>query len=194
MFLGWNHSINPAFSLILAACLGNTRLPRCKAPAESAGCRHVYPAMVESKRFVMQLKLRWATLSVFQNQCNRRYPCDHCTRRRRPEECVYNSLPVARFPNTLPLVSGDQSQSLEHPQDSREQHSIEDTNTLSLGLYKAKDSLYPPRSTLLESFGYSEDSSSNTIALLKMVSTTTMLYIDPVSWNLTRVPSGIRTA
>lgn len=106
---------------------------------------------------------------------------------------MYNSLPVAQSPNSLPLVNPPQNQSSSPPQDSREQHSIEDSNTLSLGLYKAKGLLYHQRSTLLESFGYSEDSNSNTIALLKMVSAEMMLYIDLMSWNLIRVPSGIRT-
>src|SRR3569833_4183987 len=27
-------------------------------------------------------------------QCSRQYPCNHCTRRRRPEECVYGSPPA----------------------------------------------------------------------------------------------------
>lgn len=89
---------------------------------------------------------------------------------------MYNSPPVAQFPNVLPLVSGEQSRSSEHPQDSQQQHSIEETSTLSIGPCTAKGHMKNPPSTLLESFGYSEDSSSNTVALLKTVSAKMVLY------------------
>ena len=76
------------------------------------------------------------------------------------------------------MVNGDQSHSLDHRQDSGEQHTAEEANTLSVGLDAASTRSCDSRSTLLESFGYSEDSNSNTIALLKTVSASNMLYID----------------
>ena len=106
---------------------------------------------------------------------------------------MYNSPPELQLPNTLPLASGDQHQSLEQSHDSREQYGLEDTNTLSLGLYKVNGPSYHQHSTLLESFGYSEDSNSNTIALLKMVSATMIFSIGLVFWSLTQVSSGIQT-
>ncbi|PVH99812.1 hypothetical protein DM02DRAFT_642767 [Periconia macrospinosa] len=101
-------------------------------------------------------------------KCDRRYPCNHCMRRRRPEECVYNSPPATQFPNALPLVSEDRNHISESPQDSKGQRGIEDSSTLSFAPYNAEGRPYDQQSTLLEAFGYSEDSNSNTVALLKM--------------------------
>ncbi|KAH8719436.1 hypothetical protein GQ44DRAFT_741938 [Phaeosphaeriaceae sp. PMI808] len=67
-------------------------------------------------------------------KCNRQYPCDRCTRRRRPSECVYASPPVLAFPIALPASIGAST-----------------------------------NDRLLKPFGYSGDSNSNTMALLKMV-------------------------
>ena len=155
--------------------------------------RHVYHATIGSKRCVVQLKLRWTPLIAWRNQCNRRYPCNHCTRRRRPEECVYTSPPVTQFPSTLSLVNEGHNQASDHPQDSGEQPGIEDTNAFSVGLqYKDDGSSYDHRSTLLESFGYSEDSNSNTMALLKMVRARMTFHTNYLFRKLIPVRSGIR--
>lgn len=89
---------------------------------------------------------------------------------------MYNSPSVAQLPNALPLVSEDRNHISELPQNSRPQRGIEDSNTLSFAPYNSEGDSYEQQSTLLKSFGYSEDSDSNTMALLKMVSGTVTLH------------------
>ena len=45
-------------------------------------------------------------------QCNRQYPCNHCTRRRRPEDCLFGSPPAPAGPTT---TASSSSPSHVHP-------------------------------------------------------------------------------
>lgn len=104
------------------------------------------------------------------HQCNRLYPCNHCTRRRRPEECVYHSPPVPQTPIDLPAVITNRIQTSYQAGNARVHVGTEDASAFPSELELKSDGLlYEQRSALLESFGYSEDSNSNTMALLKSV-------------------------
>lgn len=96
-------------------------------------------------------------------QCNREYPCNHCNRRRRPEECVYSSPPTEKASqNTFrPVGAIDEAPGpfLEHAQPSRETPS----------LLEAQGHWSSQNFALAKSFGYFEDSNSNTMALLRRV-------------------------
>jgi hypothetical protein len=85
---------------------------------------------------------------------------------------VYSYPIVAPFPNALPSVSWgvEDGSSSEIPRDSGGQDGEQDADTLSLGLHNAEDTPHGQCPTTLESFGYSEESNSNTMALLRMVS------------------------
>ncbi|PWY78988.1 hypothetical protein BO83DRAFT_424916 [Aspergillus eucalypticola CBS 122712] len=94
-------------------------------------------------------------------RCNRQYPCNHCTRRRRPEECVYHSIITGDSSNSLLLKPTRDGE----PQEPPNIH-------LSHGSPKAspaetQNSSSNSRSALARSFGYFEHSDSNTMALLK---------------------------
>ncbi|BCS13672.1 trascription factor [Aspergillus luchuensis] len=93
-------------------------------------------------------------------RCNRQYPCNHCTRRRRPEECVYKST-IAEPSNNSPRESigglePREPTSIELPEGFAEMLPSEAQNGSS-----------NPHSSLAKSFGYFEHSDSNTMALLK---------------------------
>ncbi|KAF1818435.1 uncharacterized protein K489DRAFT_93990 [Dissoconium aciculare CBS 342.82] len=80
-------------------------------------------------------------------KCNRRFPCHHCTHRRRAEESAYHAVPASRLASTVL---------------NRDVHQAEPpaTETREVGL----------RPSLVESSGWARESSSNTMALLKTVS------------------------
>ncbi|GKZ25416.1 hypothetical protein AbraIFM66951_000625 [Aspergillus brasiliensis] len=94
-------------------------------------------------------------------RCNRQYPCNHCTRRRRPEECVYQTTIAEESSSGLLL---------EPTRDTvpGEPASVQ----LSDGPSKpspseAQNGASNSHSALAKSFGYFEHSDSNTMALLK---------------------------
>ncbi|KAI1380699.1 hypothetical protein F4677DRAFT_404340 [Hypoxylon crocopeplum] len=95
-------------------------------------------------------------------KCNRQYPCNQCTRRRRPEECVYSS-PRARVP---PGTAQPQSQNLEN-EEPPEPTTVQEGGEASTSPYGAEVRPYGQHSSLAKSFGYFEDSKSNTMALLR---------------------------
>ncbi|CAI7565653.1 unnamed protein product [Penicillium palitans] len=92
-------------------------------------------------------------------RCDRQYPCNHCTRRRRPEECVYGS-PQVNGP-FCPSVPADQSEA----QPSRPVESARPMRETAVDDSEAHWSR--EHSALARSFGYFEDSNSNTMALLR---------------------------
>ncbi|RAH58515.1 trascription factor [Aspergillus piperis CBS 112811] len=93
-------------------------------------------------------------------RCNRQYPCNYCTRRRPPEECVYQST-IAEPSNNSPRES---IRGLE----PREPASIELPEGLAEILpSEAQKGSSNPHSSLANPFGYFEHSDSNTMALLK---------------------------
>ncbi|KAI0400031.1 hypothetical protein F4802DRAFT_586906 [Xylaria palmicola] len=93
-------------------------------------------------------------------KCNRRYPCDHCTRRRRPEQCAYYSSQSAY------------SLGYRRATESRD-GLISPTPQLCSGPVKHVTLPYPfpdettGLSTVARLFGYSEGSKSNTLALVQ---------------------------
>ncbi|KAK4235420.1 hypothetical protein C8A03DRAFT_17836, partial [Achaetomium macrosporum] len=91
------------------------------------------------------------------------YPCNHCTRRRRPEECVFGSPPA-------PASSSSSS----HRQLDVLAPTATTAPTAPMALTCPTDDLRsssrPPdnkHSALAESFGYFEHSNTNTMALLR---------------------------
>lgn len=123
-------------------------------------------------------QFQWLTLSILSALgCYCCYPCNHCAQRRRPERCVYNILPVAQSLTALPLVSEDRIHISEHPRHSRGERNIENSNLPSFAPCNATPDSNDRQSNLIESFGYVEDSNSNTMALLKMASGMAITYM-----------------
>lgn len=99
-------------------------------------------------------------------QCSRQYPCNHCTRRARPGECVYYNTAQAMRDPTLPLPT-------EYKQcgDVNQAYMCLDPEPLDAvsGLKGPKSPMNTWPASLPEVFGYSEESQSNTMALLRRV-------------------------
>ncbi|KAJ5532195.1 hypothetical protein N7494_008747 [Penicillium frequentans] len=94
-------------------------------------------------------------------KCNREYPCNHCTHRRRPEECVYSFPPTEKTSQNsvrpVGLMNEARAPFLEHARPSRENPALNEPE----GHWSS------PHSALTKSFGYFEGSNSNTMALLR---------------------------
>ncbi|KAJ6151654.1 hypothetical protein N7470_007251 [Penicillium chermesinum] len=99
-------------------------------------------------------------------KCNREYPCNHCTRRRRPEECVYSAPPAEKaFQDTFRsegAIDEAPGPFLEHARPSSKTSGLHDGQCYW-------SSHCSQHSTIAKSFGYFEDSNSNTMALLRGV-------------------------
>ncbi|OQE08247.1 hypothetical protein PENVUL_c010G06166 [Penicillium vulpinum] len=92
-------------------------------------------------------------------RCDRQYPCNHCTRRRRPEECVYDSPPV-----NVPSYSSVPADQL----GTQPPRPVESARPMRKPAMDDSESHCPKEHcALARSFGYSEDSNSNTMALLR---------------------------
>lgn len=100
---------------------------------------------------------------------------------------------MARSSRAPPQVDGGHSQALENGRDSRELTGIQETDAPSVGLSDFEGRSYNQQLALIASFGYFEDSTSNTMALLRRVSATILLFTWNMFWKLIRVPSGVRT-
>ncbi|KAL4745606.1 hypothetical protein BDW72DRAFT_186415 [Aspergillus terricola var. indicus] len=102
-------------------------------------------------------------------KCNRQYPCNHCTRRRRPEECLYSPSPAELLSSrTQPPRNEAQDRLLRTAQPSSNQADPhEPGGPRSIVPDEARRHSNSPRSALAQSFGYFEDSSCNTMALLR---------------------------
>lgn len=114
-------------------------------------------------------------------QCDRKHPCAHCTKRRRPEECVYESPlwdsssslrgDVLPLPPVSEAASHQASGSAQYQEASRNL-GIQPTNEAFTALDQVEGgpaAFCAPVSGIGESFGYFEDSQSNTMALLRKV-------------------------
>lgn len=103
-------------------------------------------------------------------KCNRRYPCSHCTQRRRPELCAYYQAVQVAGP---PLQTTDNRRE-ENMQSGDGQLKHRDDHQLIDSFPESEDTRSPSNnpgtSSLAELFGYFEDSKSNTMALLRKVS------------------------
>ncbi|CAI7654281.1 unnamed protein product [Penicillium discolor] len=94
-------------------------------------------------------------------RCDRQYPCNHCTRRRRPEECVYGSPPVNG--PSRPSVPADQPE-IQPPRPVESARPMRETALDDSEAHWSRE-----HSALAQSFGYFEDSNSNTMALLRQL-------------------------
>lgn len=114
--------------------------------------------------------------------CNRQYPCNHCTRRRRPEECLYSGSPAVSLTSKIqPPRQEAQGRPLETAKPSMVRANLlESGGPRSAVSDEAKRHSYSRRSALAQSFGYFEDSSCNTMALLQRVA----LSLDSLQWTL----------
>ncbi|OJD15550.1 hypothetical protein AJ78_04207 [Emergomyces pasteurianus Ep9510] len=94
-------------------------------------------------------------------KCNRQYPCNHCSHRRRAEECVYSS----------PAADGSYRRLVTSVRESQSQVVLpqgEDHSGNTPTIYEREGHRLPSQHTALaRSFGYFEDSNSNTMALLR---------------------------
>ncbi|KAI1310674.1 hypothetical protein F5Y03DRAFT_392120 [Xylaria venustula] len=94
-------------------------------------------------------------------KCNRRYPCDHCTKRRRPEQCgYYPSQASKRALRHLHVAGTDDS-----PERAEFESSLAQTASADLATPSPKEKTQ--LSSVAELFGYSEGSKSNTLALVQ---------------------------
>ncbi|KAL4787649.1 hypothetical protein BJX76DRAFT_345512 [Aspergillus varians] len=93
-------------------------------------------------------------------KCNRQYPCNHCTRRRRPEECVYKSAPARPLaPETASRFSDNNN-----AQPAKQAGVAERSPIAPLYAEQRPSNQHAP---VAKCFGYFEDSPSNTMALLQ---------------------------
>ena len=103
----------------------------------------------------------------FHRQCNRECPCNHCSRRQCSEACVYH-----------PTIVNQASSPPNFPETTRAEKQRDNPKSLAKQALDVQDdwnrSVNPgvpalPRSglSLTESFGYSNDSDSNTLALIR---------------------------
>ncbi|KLJ10023.1 hypothetical protein EMPG_14560 [Blastomyces silverae] len=94
-------------------------------------------------------------------KCNRQYPCNHCSRRRRAEECIYSSPPVDGSARR-PAAPVPDARSRIPPQDAQQSRSASTEHDLE-GYQPSKNC------AIAKAFGYFEDSNTNTMALLRNV-------------------------
>ncbi|QSS66970.1 fungal specific transcription factor domain-containing protein [Histoplasma capsulatum] len=87
-------------------------------------------------------------------KCNRQYPCNHCSRRRRAEGCIYSG-------GTAP---GREARVQKLPQGASHSKTVPTRYEHEHGSNGSSSSRH---SALAKSFGYFEDSNSNTMALLR---------------------------
>ncbi|KAL2866906.1 uncharacterized protein BJX67DRAFT_354362 [Aspergillus lucknowensis] len=99
-------------------------------------------------------------------KCSRQYPCNHCTRRRRPEECIYESPPVNQAPRAGSAAIKARLQASENVETLEK---LVGTQELDQSSITPNSCSYTQHSALSRSFGYFEDSNSNTMALLRNV-------------------------
>ena len=111
-----------------------------------------------------------AQLTMILIQCNRRYPCNHCTQRRRPEECAYYPSQVTHAPSPPRQTDDHENQDTRSGHHQREQSAGHESLASSTGLHTKGSSMDNQGASLAESFGYFEDSECNTMALFRRVS------------------------
>jgi hypothetical protein len=110
-----------------------------------------------------------ANVAFWLAQCNRRYPCNHCTRRRQPEECIYRPLEASQAPQTENHPPEDTP--ADHDAQSQDTSGNDEPVGASSDWSTRRDSTVAQGSdSLAELFGYVEHSESNTMALVRRVS------------------------
>jgi hypothetical protein len=118
----------------------------------------------------LSVRLTWLLLT----QCNRHYPCNQCTRRRKPEDCIYHLLQASQAPQTenRPLENTPADHDAQS-QDASGHEGNEEPAGLSSECSTRRNSTVvqgSERDSLAELFGYVEHSESNTLALVRRVS------------------------
>ncbi|PYH87794.1 KR-domain-containing protein [Aspergillus ellipticus CBS 707.79] len=103
-------------------------------------------------------------------KCNREYPCFHCTRRRRPDECTYHHQPP-RGDQTPALSDAGHSEGL-LPAKRRCSSELLDCLPAVPSIPPAAISLVwegcpPVTSSLIAQLGYFEESNRNTLAVIR---------------------------
>ncbi|OAT13321.1 hypothetical protein BDBG_08545 [Blastomyces gilchristii SLH14081] len=95
------------------------------------------------------------------SQCNRQYPCNHYSRRRRAEECIYSS----------PSVDGSDRRPAAPVPDARSRLPPQDAQQSRSGSTEHEPEGYQPSKNcaIAKTFGYFEDSNTNTMTLLRNV-------------------------
>ncbi|KFA51572.1 hypothetical protein S40293_03969 [Stachybotrys chartarum IBT 40293] len=92
-------------------------------------------------------------------RCNRLYPCNHCTQRRRVEECTYVSHPQPSSPVQERVqvgVGAQEPQSGDQHLETRRWQNSDSSNQDAEG-----------QTSVTDAFGYSEHSSSNILSILR---------------------------
>ena len=107
----------------------------------------------------------WLMTLACPGQCNRQYPCNHCARRRCPEECAYSPSTASQTSN-CPEPRTDEVRSDKERKSSCPPLSLHKGTTTHASPIAPAVSSNPP---LAELFGYFADSDSNTLALIRKV-------------------------
>jgi len=115
-------------------------------------------------------------------QCNRQLPCNHCTRRRRTEQCTYSSGPPSQSQSRLqePQI-GDYTQA--DKMAPSQQIDTDQTTEMEMSWMGLNRVSIEPKfqwrhtGSLSENFGYFEYSDSNTLGLLRRVGAQTQSNI-----------------
>ncbi|KAJ5201515.1 uncharacterized protein N7498_006178 [Penicillium cinerascens] len=102
-------------------------------------------------------------------KCNRQYPCNHCTRRRRPEDCAYYPSEDTQPPSNPLLQTRNRHNEYDQRSSQNRNVSLFSFDTISELENMRSPTCSAMPSSLTDVFGYSEDSQSNTIALVRMV-------------------------
>ncbi|KAH8728601.1 hypothetical protein GQ44DRAFT_608737 [Phaeosphaeriaceae sp. PMI808] len=108
-------------------------------------------------------------------KCNRHYPCNHCSRRRRPEECAYYPAQALQAEPTVVRPKTAQGQVLEaqsaaNPNEIQSAPLEEPSDLVSTRWNRTTNTTLVSdqrNEPLFEVFGYFEYSESNTMALLR---------------------------
>lgn len=105
-------------------------------------------------------------------QCNRQYPCNHCARRRCPEECAYSPSAASQTSN-CPERRTEETRSDNERKVSRSSLNLNKSSTTYAN--PVTPAVSSSNSPLAELFGYFVDNDSNTLALIRKVKTLCLL-------------------
>ncbi|KAF3809598.1 putative transcription factor sol4 [Colletotrichum gloeosporioides] len=96
-------------------------------------------------------------------KCNRRYPCNHCARRRRPEECAYYNSQALQANISPVQTEARQNEDVPTAHDTRIQQNCSSGSAQSI---TDQESRIDVADSIAEVFGYFEESESNTMAVV----------------------------
>ncbi|KAI2785050.1 hypothetical protein F4815DRAFT_3008 [Daldinia loculata] len=123
-------------------------------------------------------------------KCNRQYPCNHCTRRRRPEECTYISNP--RLSPSRQSVGSNAGQDGMASSNQRLLEALPVESNQQLAAMSERERFESnQQASLADLFGYFDDSDSNTLGLLRQLK---VEETRPWQSNYTNLPGEILDA